>query len=108
MIPKTPENYRLLAMHVLKEKLDTFFSCYERFSYGEMNHIANVAASVMMTRDKVLPGGGFAQAIVSNDLHGAFARADSIIVRSIRFMVHVMYYVRFDVSHPIFEAIETN
>ena len=108
MIPKTPENYRLFAMHVLKENLDTFFSCYERFSPNDMNHIANIAASVMMTRDNVLSGGGFANAIVKNDLHGAFSRADSTILKSIRFMVYVMHHVSFEEDHPIFEEVETN
>ena len=33
--------------------------------------------SVMMTRDDVLQGGGFVQAICDNDLRGALARADT-------------------------------
>ena len=108
MIPKTPENYRLLATHIFETRMDDFFPCYERFTPEEKEHIIGIAASVMMDRDRVMMGGGFANAIVNNDLFGAFSRADSTIVKAIRFMVYVMNYVRIESNHSIFEEVETN
>jgi gamma-glutamyltranspeptidase len=55
-------------------------------SYGEepSDHIINVMASAMMTRDKVLQGGSFVQAVVDNDLASAVSRADSECVKNLR------------------------
>jgi hypothetical protein len=103
MSVKTPENYRLLAKHVLDEKKDFFIPCYHNLSESDFHHIANIAASVMMTRDKIMPGGGFAQAIVNNDLKAAFDRADSVIVNAIRFMIYVMHNVQ--IVSPTFVTI---
>ena len=100
---KTPENYRLLARHVLNEKIDFFIPCHHNLSESDFHHIANIAASVMMTRDKVMPGGGFAQAIVNNDLKAAFDRADSVIVNAIRFMIYVMHNI--SIESPTFERV---
>jgi hypothetical protein len=100
---KTPENYRLLAKHVLDEKKDFFIPCHHNLSESDLQHIANIAASVMMTRDNVMIGGGFAQAIVNNDLKGAFDRADSVIVNAIRFMIYVMHNVQ--IVSPTFVTV---
>jgi hypothetical protein len=100
---KTPENYRLLARHVFNEKKDYFIPCYQNLSEAEQQHIADIAASVMMTRDNVMMGGGFAHSIVGNDLRGAFDRADSTIVLAIRFMVYVMHHVQ--IESPTFERV---
>lgn len=56
-------------------------------------HILQVASSVMMTRDKYLPGGSFAQAIVNNDLNSAFGRADSVCETAIKFFVYVKNHI---------------
>lgn len=55
-------------------------------SYGEepSDHIINVMASAMMTRDNVLQGGGFVQAVVANNLAEAISRADSECVKNLR------------------------
>ena len=100
---KTPENYRLLARHVLDEKKDFFIPCHYNLSENDLQHIANIAASVMMTRDNVMMGGGFAHSIVTNDLKAAFDRADSVIVNAILFMIYVMHNVSIEI--PTFERV---
>jgi hypothetical protein len=47
---------------------------YGTYTYSD--HIIDVIVSVMMTRDGIMQGGGFVQAIVNNDLRGAIGRAD--------------------------------
>ena len=47
---------------------------YGTYTYSD--HIIDVIVSVMMTRDGVMQGGGFVQAICNNDLRGAIGRAD--------------------------------
>lgn len=61
------EQYRERAIQFVKE-------------WGEnvSEHIIDIMVSIMCTRDKVsYPGGGFAQAVVDNNLYLALSRADS-------------------------------
>ena len=48
-------------------------------------HAIDVAASVLMTRDKVQIGGSFAQAIVDNNLRESISRADDTCIKYLRF-----------------------
>lgn len=48
-------------------------------------HAINVAASILMTRDGVLQGGSFAQAIVDNNLREAVGRADDTCIKYLKF-----------------------
>lgn len=53
----------------------------------EDQHIIDIAASVIMTRDGIRPGGNFAQAIVDNNLSEAIGRADDKCIHHLRFFV---------------------
>jgi hypothetical protein len=55
------------------------------------SHILDVIRSVMMTRDKVLPGGSFAQAVVDNNLREAINRADAACLANIKIIVQACY-----------------
>lgn len=48
-------------------------------------HAIDVAASVLMTRDGVLQGGSFVQAIVDNNLREAINRADDTCIKYLKF-----------------------
>jgi hypothetical protein len=65
-------------------------------SYGEnvSDHIAYVMASAMMTRDNVLQGGGFVEAVVENDLFQAISRADPAVLANIRIIVLAFKFAR--------------
>jgi hypothetical protein len=58
-------------------------------SEEELSHVSHIAASVMLTRDGIMPGGSFVQAICKNDLSGAFNRADHTNIKCIGFYVWV-------------------
>ncbi len=59
-------------------------------------HIARIGTSILCTKWGVgAPGGSFVQAVVDNDLMGAFGRADSINLDSIRFYVMLIYNVSY-------------
>lgn len=80
------------------DAVDTAYPKVKHFIYGDLstedyNHIINIAASIMMTRDNLQIGGGFSKAIVNNDLAGAFERADIVCERAIKFFVYVRQYV---------------
>lgn len=47
-------------------------------------HIIDVIISVLMTRDKVLTGGSFAQAVCNNDLREAVNRADTEVFDNLK------------------------
>jgi hypothetical protein len=48
-------------------------------------HAIDVAASILMTRDGVLQGGSFAQAIVNNNLRESINRADDTCIKYLKF-----------------------
>jgi len=66
---------------------------YEETNDSNQKHIERIGASVMMTRDKVLSGGSFAQAVINNDLADAVGRADSTCINHLKFFVYCKKYV---------------
>ena len=58
------------------------------WGYDEVsNHILDIMVSIMCTRDKSsYAGGGFVEAIVSNDLYSAATRADSECVKYLKLL----------------------
>jgi hypothetical protein len=61
------EQYRERAIQFVKE-----------WNENVSEHIIDIMVSIMCTRDKVsYPGGGFAQAVVDNNLYLALSRADT-------------------------------
>lgn len=60
--------------------------------HAEMEHVIGCGVSILGTKWGIgYPGGSFVQAIVDNDLTGAFGRADHINVNAIRFYVSLVY-----------------
>lgn len=55
----------------------------------DREHIYNIAASIMMTRDEYLQGGGFVKSIIENDLGVAASSADHICLRALKLFVLV-------------------
>ncbi len=58
------------------------------WGYNEVSdHILDIMVSIMCTRDKSsYAGGGFVEAIVSNDLYSAATRADSECVKYLKLL----------------------
>jgi len=56
-----------------KNAVVRFLNDYEETA---SNHIIEIMISVMMTRDNLIQGGSFVQAVVNNDLRKAVTRAD--------------------------------
>ena len=63
---ETRDKYRTAVVHFLN-----------RYGKEVSEHIIDVMISVMMTRDNVLQGGSFVQAIVANNLRESISRADT-------------------------------
>ena len=55
-----------------------------RNEYTASEHITDIIISVLMTRDKVLIGGSFAQAVCNNDLREAVNRADTEVFDNLK------------------------
>ena len=53
------------------------------------DHVINIGASILMTRDSELQGGSFVQAILRNDLEEAVNRADNTCINYLRFFVGI-------------------
>lgn len=85
----------------VEETVDRFFELKENSQWGlnpvpnleeERQHVRNMCVSMLQTKWGVgYPGGSFVQAVVGNDLMGAFARADSINQRHIGLYVELLY-----------------
>lgn len=58
-------------------------------SEDEKQHIVQIGASVMMTRDKYVRGGSFVEAIIRNDLNDALNRADDACLKALKFFSYV-------------------
>jgi hypothetical protein len=63
---ETRDSYRQAVVHFAN-----------RYNEEVSEHIIDVMISVMMTRDKVLQGGSFVQAVVANNLKESISRADT-------------------------------
>lgn len=55
-----------------------------RYQVEVSDHIIDVMMSVMMTRDNVLQGGSFVQAVVANNLRESISRADAECSKQLR------------------------
>lgn len=70
---------------------DNLIPIQHRINPEDISHIENIATSILCTKWKVgYPGGSFVQAVVDNDLKGAFGRADSVNRDCILFYVSLM------------------
>jgi hypothetical protein len=67
------EKYRMAAVHFAN-----------RYDVQVSEHIIDVMISAMMTKDSVLHGGSFVQAVVNNDLRNAISRADTECLKHLR------------------------
>ena len=81
---------------LVKKAMDSFFNNeYRPAPIGDdAEHVQSVAANVMMTRDGVLFGGSFANAVVENNLDAAIGRADTICLKHLPFFVYCKNHVR--------------
>jgi hypothetical protein len=71
------------------EAARVFASKYEVYN----EHIISIIASVMMTRDRQgIPGGGFVESVVNNDLFSAVSRADSECYKNLKVIVAANQY----------------
>ena len=58
-----------------------------RYGYKDISdHITDVMVSIMMTRDKVLSGGSFVQAICDNNLKQCIDRADNDCINHLKLL----------------------
>jgi hypothetical protein len=70
---------------------DNLIPIQYRLNPEDISHIKNIAKSILCTKWKVgYHGGSFVQAIVDNDLNGAYSRADSVNRDCILFYVSMM------------------
>lgn len=70
---ETRDKYRAAVVHFAN-----------RYNEQVSEHIIDVMISVMMTRDNVLQGGSFVQAVVANNLKESISRADTECGKQLR------------------------
>lgn len=70
---QTRDKYRTSVVHFVN-----------RYNEQVSEHIIDIMISVMMTRDNVLQGGGFVEAVVANNLKESISRADTDCIKNLR------------------------
>lgn len=99
-VDKTVESLMLIRGKV-REYLEKFghyyIQNYKFMDDEDKDHIVSIGTSIIGTRMNIgYPGGSFVQAIVNNDLRGAFAAADDVNANCIRFYVMMIYNIQLD------------
>ena len=102
----TQEDYYNYSLHILNQNKN-FILNWNDINADEIVHRAQIGASILMTKDNFLKGGGFVKAVLNNDLKGVFDRADNTLLRAIRFLVH-MREERLSSIEPNFKSIRGN
>lgn len=84
-----------IQIDLIRDKVKVYFENngyryidINQISRDDVNHIINIATSIMCTKYEIgYPGGSFVQSIVDNDLSASFACADQINLKAIHFYV---------------------
>ena len=88
VIEKDRDNKELWEWTATRNKYVTSCKNFSnRYGYKDMSdHIIDIMVSIMMTRDKVMEGGSFVQAICNNNLKECVSYADSECINYIRLL----------------------
>jgi len=89
------EKYHLKAEFLLNELKDTHVLSSELYEV-DLYHLAELGASVMLTRDNILEGGSFVRCVVKNDLLGSVQMADSTASKGLKYLLYLREYTHFD------------
>jgi hypothetical protein len=97
----------LKQMAIVKNSVEQYFektaplSVFE-FAFmneEEMDHIKNIACSIMNARLGIgFEPGGFVQAVIDNNLSRAFANADNINQRALKFYMLMIYNLGININ----------
>ena len=102
------EDFRFSAQLAIAEFFKNFtYPDKSIFDQEQLNHIEDIATSILMTKHNFRTGGGFAQAIVANNLSQAYNRGDSTMIKAMPIMNYVCHMAGMIKCVPGFETIIT-
>ena len=93
------EIYKYAAEAALEKSTNQMIIGKSNLSQKEIDHILDIAASVMKTRDKIQSGGSFVHSIVDNKLNETYERADETCAKAIGFFIYCNKWIQ-----PILES----
>jgi hypothetical protein len=100
------QDFRTSATETVNYFFEGFsFPSKDSFNESELNHVIDIVASIFMTKYRYRIGGGFVQAVLDNDLFGAFNRADTTMLKAMRIVVYAREYGEVKKFKPSFETI---
>ena len=94
------ECYRKAVEAAFDKSLNRMIVGKSDLTQNEIDHILDIAVSVMKTRDKIQSGGSFAHSIVDNKLNETYERADETCAKAIGFFVYCNKWIR-----PVLESV---
>ena len=99
----------LKQMEIVKTAVNKYFDEmaplsvfeYATFSNDDLQHIRNIACSIMNARLGIgFEPGGFVKNVLNNNLSGAFANADQVNQRALKFYMLMIYNLGIDITLP--------
>jgi hypothetical protein len=99
----------LKQMEIVKTEVHKYFdkvaplSVFEfsTFSEEDRDHIKNIACSIMNAKLGIgFEPGGFVKSVINNNLSGAFANADNVNQRALKFYMLMIYNLGIDITLP--------
>lgn len=85
------ENYYQAVVDAYK-KIPHFIEI--ELSKEDLSHVFNIATSILMQRDGLQNGGGFVNAIITNNLDEAIDRADRTCINALKFFSYIKRFVQ--------------
>lgn len=67
---------------------------FDSLSVQDKEHIYELAASIVFTKENIMQGGGFVHAIINNDLESAIGRGDRVAIKGLKLFVLVNRYFK--------------
>jgi hypothetical protein len=88
------ECYRKGAEAALEKSTNRMIVDKSDLTQNEIDHILDIAVSVMKTRDKIQSGGSFVHSIVDNKLNETYERADETCAKAIGFFIYCNKWIQ--------------
>jgi len=82
---------------------NSMYTGIDEMCHDDNEHIINIGTSILCTKWGIgYEGGSFVQAVVANDLIGAFGSADTINIKALKFYCQLIY----NTAMPVFKIIK--
>lgn len=103
------EDFYYSAKKAVEEHFNFFtYPARDSFCRSELQHIHEIATSILMTKYGFQEGGSFVQAVVADKMSSAYSRADTTMLKAMRIMSYVSSHAAMIKADPQFVPSEAD